>query len=252
MSKVVKAAKPADDTRRSFEWMVDENTTVKYYLGIPTSDQIRKADWHYSKIYNKALVEGVATEAEMMDILRQRKIYSPEYLEKLENLQIEIALKINELSLIEDEREKSDLAMVVRELRDKLYQWNQRITGPLSNTCERMAEDAKMEYLTSVAVQMEDGTPVWETYDEFVEEPQQKFSIKCRFEVLLWMQGLEPDFLDKTPENVALSEIADAQKGRREAKQLQAAAQEAETAADKAVADADEAVSKKKPRAKKA
>ncbi len=251
MSKVVKD-KVVEDTRRSFDFVVDENTTAKYYLGIPSSDQIRKADWHYSKIYNKALVEGVATEAEMMDILRQRKIYTPEYMSKLESLQIEIALKINEMAKIEDEVVKAEMALQIRDLRDKLYQWNQRTTGPLSNTCERMAEDAKMEYLTSVVVQMEDGTPVWDSYDDFIAEPNQRFSIKARFEVLLWMQGLEPDFLEKTPENMVLSEIADAQKARKEAKQLQAATTEAEQAADKAVADADAAVSKKKPRSKKA
>jgi hypothetical protein len=59
--------------RRSFEF-VGEDGTVTYYLGLPSAEQIRKADWHYSKIYNKALVEGVATEAEMLDILKSRNI----------------------------------------------------------------------------------------------------------------------------------------------------------------------------------
>lgn len=238
------------EDRREFEFETDDGI-VKYYLGMPTSEQIRKADWHYSKIYNKALVEGVATEAEMMDILKTRNIYGPDYIKELETLQVTIALKLNEMEKAEDELPKTALAMEVKELRNKLFQWNQRITGPLSNTCERMAEDARTEYLTSAVVQHEDGSLVWPTYDDFVNEPDSRLLVKSRFEVILWTQGLDADIL-KTPEDAVIRGFAEAKEARKEAKALQAAVQESEQKADEAVQVAEEALTKKKKPAKKA
>ena len=107
--------------------------------------------------------------------------------------------------------------MEVQQLRDQLYRWNQRLTGPLSNTCEQMADDAKTEYLTSVVVHNDAGEGLWDTYDEFISEPNQALALKSRFEVLLWLQGLESDFLEKTPENKVLRDLS-VQKAEEEAR----------------------------------
>jgi len=194
-------------TRRFFEYVVDEEISA-FYLGMPTSEQIRKAEWHYSKVYNKALVEGVATTAEMMDILTKRGLYGPEYESKLQELQVNIALHIATMQNATEDVIREAAANEIQVLRDELYRWNQRLTGPLSNSCEQMAEDAKTEYLTSVVVQKEDGSLVWGDYDAFVAEDNQGLALKARFEVLLWLQGLDSDFLDKTPEQVVLQELA--------------------------------------------
>jgi len=228
-----------NDDRRAFDYFLDENTKVVYYLGVPTSEQIKKADWHYSKVYNKALMDGVAVEAEMLDILRKRNIYGPEYEEKLQELQIGVATKIHEMEIENDDLLKGKLALEVKALRDDLYRWNQRLNGPLSNTCEKIAEDAKVEYLASAMVQKEDGTPVWKSYDDFIgDEENQRLGLKARFEVLLWLQGLEPDFLTNTPENEALRAISERQR-----KKNQMALKEAE--------EKDSLVAKEASKAKK-
>jgi hypothetical protein len=239
------------DERRSFEFIGEDGTTT-YYLELPSADQIRKADWHYSKIYNKALVEGVATEAEMLDILKSRNIYSPEYLKELDNLQVDIAAKITYMDDLTDDLEKMKLALEIKELRNKLYQWNLRVTGPLGNTCERMAEDARTEYITSVAVRKADGAPLWKSYDDFVAEQDAALLVKARFEVILWTQGYTADIL-KTPEDAVIKDVVDGRTARAEAKALQAAAQEAEQMADAAVQNAEESVTvaSKKKRSKK-
>lgn len=196
------------EDRRSFEFFI-EDEAKNFYLGMPTSEHIRKAEWHYSKVYNKALVEGVATTAEMMDILTKRGLYGPEYEAKLNKLQVGIAESIIEMQATEDEAEKERLARKVEDLRNELYRWNQRLTGPLSNSCEQMAEDAKTEYITSVVVQYEDGSLVWKDHESFVtERDNQGLALKSRFEVMLWLQGLDADFLERTPEQVVLQELA--------------------------------------------
>jgi len=196
-----------EDLRRMFEFVVDgENTN--FYLEMPSSEQIRQAEWHYSKVYNKALTEGVTTTSEMMDILTKRGLYGPEYEKHLQGLQVSISLKIAEMH-VADGVDKQALALVVQSLRDDLYRWNQRLTGPLSNTCEQMADDAKTEFLTSAVVHDEAGEGLWATYDDFISEENQSLALKARFEVLLWLQGLDSDFLDKTPEKKVLKELAE-------------------------------------------
>jgi hypothetical protein len=222
---------------RYFEYEID-GEEKKFFLAMPTSEQIRKAEWHYSKVYNKALIEGVATTPEMMDILTDRGLYGPKYEEKLRDLQVNITLKIAEMHNTIDDEDKEELAREVQELRDELYRWNQRLTGPLSNSCEQMAEDAEVEYLTSAMVQDEKGNPVWGSYDAFISEGNQGLALKSRFEVLLWMQGLDADFLDNTPENKVLRELA-----------LQKAEAEAEAA--KKPAQLEAAEEEKKPAKKK-
>ncbi len=206
MAKKTKEQDVAEE-RRSFTYDVGGEPKT-FYLGMPSSERIRKAEWHYSKVYNKALVEGVATTSEMMDILTKRGLYGPDYEKKLQELQISIVDRLAEMHGAEDADDKSRAARAVQELRDELYRWNQRITGPLSNSCEQMADDAKTEYLTSVVVQGEDANLVWDSHEEFVAEANQGLALKARFEVLLWLQGLDADFLDKTPENEVLREIA--------------------------------------------
>lgn len=234
--KLVETAEE-EDFRRTFEFMVDDEVK-NFYLEMPTSEQIRQAEWHYSKVYNRALVEGVTTTSEMMDILTKRGLYGPDYEKKLQDLQVDIALKIAEMhGGAEDTKE--DLAHEVKQLRDELYRWNQRLTGPLSNTCEQMAEDAKTEYLTSVVVRDEEGKHLWDTHDAFISEEKQGLALKARFEVLLWLQGLESDFLDKTPENKVLHELAVQSAEEEESRKADA------DAADKPVAQLEAAKGKK-------
>lgn len=215
-----------DDTRRSFDFLKDENTVVKYYLGIPTSDQIRKADWHYSKVYNRALAEGVFTQAEMVDTLRERGILGPDHDKRRDELEMGISVKTVEMQESDDSSTRINLAVEIADLRNRLYQWNQRLSGPLSNTCEQIADDAKMEYLTSSMVQKEDGVPVWSAFESFVNEKDSRLLIKSRYEVLLLMNGLEGDFLEKTPENLVLREEAEKAQARQNSRQLEASTEE--------------------------
>lgn len=228
-----------EDARRSFEFALD-GVDTDFYLELPTSEQIRQAEWHYSKVYNKALVDGVTTTPEMMDILTTRGLYGPEYEKRLQELQVSIALKIAEMHGAEGQV-KEDAAREVQKLRDELYRWNQRLTGPLSNTCEQMADDAKTEYLTSVVVHTAAGSSVWDTYDDFISEKNQAFALKSRFEVLLWLQGLESDFLEKTPENKVLNDLS-MQKAEDDAREAQESTEPAQL---------EVATKKKKPRATK-
>lgn len=191
--------------RRAFQ--DPEKEDKNYYITAPTADDIRGADWQYSKTYTKSLVEGITTSAEMMDILMRRGIIGPEFEQRQRELSDNLAAKILTLQTSGDVDKKQLSAMEVASAREEVFNWNQRLNGPMSNTCEQMADDARLEYLTSRMVEREDGSKLWELYDEFLKERSQALAIRSRFEIMLYLQGLESNFMDQTPEAVAMKEI---------------------------------------------
>jgi hypothetical protein len=190
--------------RREFK---DPVTGKSFYIAAPNAEHVRGADWQYSKIYTKSLIEGITTSSEMMDILLRRGIIGPEFDQRQAELTRELTAKVETLRLAKDLDEKQKLAIGVSSSREDLFNWNQRLNGPMSNTCEQIADDARLEYLTTCMIQDEGGKRVWEDYSDFLKEKNQSLAMRARFEVMLYLQGLEPDFLQKTPEAQAMKEI---------------------------------------------
>jgi len=211
---------------------------IKYFIIPPNANDIREADWQYSRIYTKSLTEGITTSAEMMDILRRRGIVGPEFEQRAAELTTGLNEKILALDSAGDLNEKRDLAVEVAEARDELFQWNQRLNGPMANTCEQLADDSRLEYLTSCMITDEDNNRIWESYDEYIHEKDQTLSLKSRFEIMLYLQGLEPDFLEKTPEAMAMKEVETAilDKAAEAAKALEAIQEEQNEVPEKKVA----------------
>jgi Holliday junction resolvase-like predicted endonuclease len=143
--------------------------------------------------------------------------------------------KIWALDVAESIDAKRDLAVEVAEARDELFQWNQRLNGPMSNTCEQMADDARLEYLTSCMVVNDKDERVWNTYDDYLKEKNQALALKARFEIMLYLQGLSSDFLEKTPEAQAMKEVENdvLAKAAEAAKALEAIEQEEKALAEK-------------------
>ena len=184
-----------------------EKEDKNYYISAPTADDIRGADWQYSKTYTRSLVEDITTSAEMMDILRRRGVVGPEFEQRQRELADNLASKVLALQTSDSIDNKQLRAMEVANAREELFNWNQRLNGPMSNTCEQMADDARLEYLTSRMIEREDSAKLWESYDEFLKERRQALSIRSRFEVMLYLQGLESNFMENTPEAVAMKEV---------------------------------------------
>lgn len=189
--------------RRSF--MGAEND--EYYIVPPSANDIREADWNYSRMYVKSLTEGITTSAEMTDILRRRGVIGPEFEQRAAELTKDLNEKVWELENADDMDSKRTMAVAVAEARDELFQWNQRLNGPMSNTCEQMADDARLEYLTSCMVLNDKDERVWPDYDSYLKEKNQAMALKGRFEVMLYLQGLGSDFLENTPEAKAMKDI---------------------------------------------
>jgi hypothetical protein len=97
--------------------------------------------------------------------------------------------------------------MEVAKSREELFQWNQRLNGPMNNTAEQISDDARLEHLTSSMVTREDKSKVWSSYQIYLKEKSQSLALRSRFEIMLYLQGLSSDFLDNTPEARAMREV---------------------------------------------
>jgi len=190
------------EDRRSFEF----NEKI-YYIAVPTAEDIRGADWQYSKTYTKSLVGDITTSAEMMDILRRRGIVGSEFEKRRRELSDDLTENVLKLQTANDLEEKQSFALEVAHAREELFNWNQRLNGPMSNTCEQMSDDARLEYLTSRMIEHEDGTKLWDSYEDFLKEKSQGLAVRSRFEIMLYLQGMDSDFIEQTPEAVAMREV---------------------------------------------
>lgn len=216
----------------------DEKT--KYFIDTPTAEDIRGADWQYSKAYTRCLMEDIPTSAEMLDILTRRGIIGPEFEQRANELSLNLANVISALETADESEmeEKRRLSIEVAQAREELFQWNQRLNGPMNNSAEQISDDARLEYLTSAMIKAEDGSKVWDTYADYLKEKNQSLALRARFEVMLFLQGLESDFLEQTPEAQAMKEVEKDILDKAQAALAAAEAVAEEEAADKAEAEA--------------
>lgn len=229
----------AMETDRKFE----VEGVGEFTITLPSAENIRQGDWKYSKTYNEALLAGITTTGEMLDILRRRNIIGDKYDERGEELKVNIGEKIVSMETETDKDKRRALAIEVSDIRQDLFSHNQLVNGPLANTCEQMSEDARLDFIASCIVRKADGSAVWNSYDEYLAEENRAFSLRARFEVLLYMQGLDPDFLEKVPENLVIRELMAEEK---------AAEEKAAEVKEEAAKTAKKPVPKtRRPRAKK-
>ena len=237
MVEEIKMVEEVFEARRSF-FSSDEET--EYFIGTPSAEDIRGADWQYSKVYTKCLNEGIPTSSELMDILRRRGVVGDDFERRAQELSITLNELINRLNDTDNYNDKASLAVEVSQAREALFQWNQRLSGPMSNTCEQIADDSRLEYLTACILQNKDATKVWENYEKFLVSTDQSLTLKARYEVMLFLQGYDSNFLDNTPEARAMKEV--------EASILQEAAAAVEEEAAKQAAEEEVTVVKEKKR----
>jgi hypothetical protein len=239
--KEVSKSKEKIDARREFTLELPGGEINHYFIANPSGEDIRKADWQYSKVYNQAIMDGFMTQAQMVEVLKKKGIINDDYTDRLERVRTSLAAELFRLENLLDEasdEEKEATALEVASLRDELFQLNQMVNGPMGNTCENLAEDARTEFLTSRVIQTKDGKRVWETFEDYYKEENTALCVKSRFEVMLWMQGLGSDFLENTPEQKMLRDVAQL----RLEKAMEEIKAEADEAKDRLEKEADSAV----------
>jgi hypothetical protein len=178
----------------------------KYYIDNASIDAVRQADWHYAKSFNDALMAGVATAAQMEDILEERGITGKKYEERKREIIEELNSKVEELEQAKTLEEKKLLAEEVEDVRNKLLRHNQKQSSPQSQCTESLAEDARAEFLTAMMVKDSDGNLVWDGYEDYKTTDKMALAVAARYNVMLYLQGFPSNFMELLPEAIAMKE----------------------------------------------
>lgn len=250
-----------DDTRKTFE-----HSGKKYFINPPSSEVVRKSEWHHAKVYNEAVAEGVYTAHEMEELLRRRGLIGAEYDKEIVAARASLQESLVRLELANLEPDIQDdileeIAIEVSKARDELYKLNLRYSNPMNTTCEKLAEDAKVDYIISAVVVDEHGNRVWPTYVDFMNDTDVNFVVTAKTQVYLWLQGIDSDMFTKVPEHMVFKKLDekrkvrvqkaldDIQKSIEDVENAQAAINE-EAAAKEAAASKEETTVKKKRKKK--
>lgn len=174
------------------------------YIKNPGVIETQQADWEYSRIFNKALINGIMPRAALIEALKENNVLSDEE----DNLINGIQENLTALSLdLEDaakdlNKEKfEELRDAITEERSKLYVLIQKRSAILSHCAEEKANEARIMYLCFSCTEKEDGTKVWATLDEFKAEKDVALVNNVVYTLMLMLNGISEDYINELPEN---------------------------------------------------
>jgi hypothetical protein len=199
---------------REFDWTDDAGTDRKLYIRKPTAEEMDRAKYEYTKVYNEALSENIMPKTALKNRLEESGVN----LTEMERVASEKFIEINDLiDELEEARKKEDKSLV-HELKSKMSIIRADVTAKrtvirdyLANCADTIAEDARDSYLTANII-MEDGKALIdsthtdlkkamkERYDKYRKDEYSSLRRAAEFHFVTLQYGLDPDFLEKLPE----------------------------------------------------
>lgn len=181
------------------------DTIVKVRIVKPTVEDSRRADWEYSKTFNESLMAKLYTESEMINLLKERKVWTDDDEQVMNRIRAEIASQVStllnstELTL----SQKVELKQAISINRLSLLLKHNALQSIKAHTCEAKADEARIIYLSQKCVRNRDtaSTPYWETLDAVRNESNQELAQKLFQAVVMFMNAMPSDINDMFPEN---------------------------------------------------
>ncbi|MGE4358012.1 MAG: hypothetical protein AB7E08_05635 [Candidatus Omnitrophota bacterium] len=167
----------------------------------PSIEDSRKADYYYSKFLSEAMIDGLATQDEMLGLLEKKGIWTKEHEEKIKELEKEIKDTNIMASKMKTEKSKQQYLDRVNQLLTQLEELRSKRNFFLSNTAENKAEQERIGYLVyRCSYNAETGERLWKTYDEFRKERRQKAVGVIAFNFISLISGLDDRSLVNSPQ----------------------------------------------------
>jgi len=192
----------------------------------PSNKEIDKADWEYSKYFNKAVTEGIIPQSAMLAILNNNSSWTDEDEKYIAELTSKLATLEIELDNIDREtRDVGRLEAVRNELRvTRAILQEKRVEKQsyLFHTAEQKCEERKTRVLVALVTEYADGpkkglnvfadqyksiknAPIQKGNSNFIKEfealqqcKEQNFVITCYINYLTLINGLAADFLSRS------------------------------------------------------
>jgi hypothetical protein len=174
--------------------------TEKYGLvqiRFPKVEENRLADWEYSKVFQKAVMDDIPTNKEMTKFIERKGLWGKEEEDKIASIQEEITKQIAILGKMTEGSANYEAAEEkINSLRQDIFTLQQERQKYFNNTAESKADEAKMSFLIFKCTEdAETGKPLWKTYDDFKNEEDQGTVNTIVYQFLTFINGLPADFL---------------------------------------------------------
>lgn len=192
----------------------------------PTNKEIDKADWEYSKYFNKAVTEGIIPQSAMLVILNNNGTWTEEHEKEVEGLSVKLSELELELDKIVDEtrdiKRLNEVRDELRITRELLHEKRMEKQSYLFHTAEQKCEERKTRVLVSLVTEYADGpkkglSVFADQYKSLKNQPINKsniaiikefealqqcddknFVITCYINYLTLINGLAADFLNRS------------------------------------------------------
>jgi hypothetical protein len=178
--------------------------TLNLLVVAPSASEQREA----TKVYNKAFTEAIKSQsiirAKMDDVLREQGLWDDTKQSELVKLQSQISEK--EKKLIKGGIKLSDgkdIALEMKELREKIRELISVRTTLDGNTAEGQADNAKFNYLVSCCVVYNDNnkTKYFNNLDDYLIKADDPVAFKGAQILANMLYGLDNDYEKNLPEN---------------------------------------------------
>jgi len=180
----------------------------KYQIRKPSSDDMIKAKAIYNRFFNEAIKVGCPLRATASKILREQGLWNDDKQNELNELYKKI--EENELVLSKGGIRASkarEICLKVKSLREEVQNLLIPMTDFNRHTAEGQAENGQFDYFVSCCLVNEDGSPVFKTYEEYVEKGATAIGILGAQKFADYYYGIQEDFQGSLLENKVLKQL---------------------------------------------
>ena len=193
------------------EVTLEDGSVREIYVKQPTNDDIKDADIHKAKIWNKAFKEGVLTKKEVQAMMKDRGIWDEKKQEEekitKEILTLEKKLYMGSGGKKPKVSEGRQIALDMIEKRNELRELISERMSLDENTAESIADNARFDFLVSCCVFYCDTDEcVFEGYEDYNNRGSSQIAVAGAGLLAAMMYNLDADFENNLPERMFLKQ----------------------------------------------
>jgi hypothetical protein len=205
--------------RKTFQ-IFDEKTGKPIDLAIvkPNQDVVNEAELIYSSHYAKAISRGVPTLGQARTLIYDKKLWTKEDDEKIDEINKEIKIKEKKLAGKDKLSEKDAIKICeeMAELRSKKDERSEKYSTLIGHSAEYLAEGVKMQYYVAMCtVYADDNKPFFAdkegsaSYQIYIEKSNSMMILIIHTEAYRFFNNIEDK---KKVENIEIEYLIDKKK----------------------------------------
>lgn len=173
-----------------------------YVIKKPGIRESNKAQLIYNKAFREALDSGGILAEKMSDYLKAQGLWDDARESQFKSLRSGISELVTVLNkggipLSKGKKIALDIAQKRRELTE-LIMGRQNYDA---NCVEGVAQSQQFNYLVTLCVSNQDGSPVWPTLDSYLDVADEEWATKLAQEFSTFVYGLDDSYEQNLPEN---------------------------------------------------